>query len=52
MIDLKRLNSGNKLIKEILEKSKENNQPWTKDNQTKQINTQKNTRRRYSAPSK
>ena len=50
MIDLKRLNSGTKLIKDILEKSKENNQPWTKENQTKQLSKQKNTRRRYSAP--
>jgi hypothetical protein len=43
MIDLKNLGGGKQLIKEIVETSKSNNQPWTKKQQLEKIRTHKNT---------
>lgn len=42
MNDLKRLNGGTKLIKQILDKNKQTNQPWSKTKQKQTINDQKN----------
>jgi len=42
MIDLKNLNGGDKLIKEILGQNKQNRQPWSKEKQKQFINQQKN----------
>ena len=42
MIDLRNLNGGAKLIKEIIRTSKTADQPWTIENQKAQLNNQKN----------
>jgi len=48
MIDLKNLGGGKQLIKQIIETSKSNNQPWTRKKQLEKIKTQKNTHSRQS----
>lgn len=51
MTDLKRLNGGLKLIKHILETSKQNKQPWTKEKLNQSLNARKNIKS-HRSPSK
>jgi hypothetical protein len=44
MIDLNRIGGGLKLIKYIVANHKKQNSPWSKANQVKKANTNKNTR--------
>ncbi len=52
MIDLRNLNGGKKLIKEIVRNGKSSNQPWTKKNQYRKIKQQKNPHTPDSRPKK
>jgi len=46
MINLKNLYTGRKFIKEIVEKNKDPNAPWSKVSQEKHFNTHKNLKRK------
>ena len=42
MINLNKLNSGKKLIKEIMDINKSNNAPWSRNKQKEKLNKQHN----------
>lgn len=48
MIDLKHFGGGRKLIKQIINNNKSNNEPWTVTNQHEKARKQKNTHTRQS----
>jgi hypothetical protein len=52
MIDLKHFGGGRKLIKQIINKYKSNNEPWTITNQHNAVKKQKNAHTRMSRLSK
>lgn len=50
MIDLRNRNNGKKYIKHVLRNARQTNQPWTKENQNKQLKNQKNAYTRQNRP--